>query len=799
MKYISLQNILMVFIVLISAPLPAQTDTYQGAIKTIDIINWTHTDYGFTDHPLIASELQKRYIDIALDCVEQTKNNKLGERFAWTVESLDPFWQWWQETTPTRRKMMTEAIKRGQIDVNIMPFNIHPMLNEVEVKKLLSWIPADVAAQIHPRIAIQCDVNGFQRSIANELIDKGIKYIWMSINGRRPFDKPTASWWEMPDGRRIFLWNGDPYWEAYDYFYPRTMRWRRNMDEFISVETRWPREGEIFKSDEASVRKAHEYLIQRLKSLENSGYTYELLPMSFSNQWRFDNDGPYPAIVAFVKKWNELGLKPVLRLSTATASVEALERIAGSNASVVKGEFGDWWAYGLAAMPRETATARDARYALQSAESHVFGGKMSENQIKRIDEIERDICNYYEHTFAANSSSKDIWGQQNQGTMNETFRHVYKAYEYARYLLSQKARTLMNGKKGGIYVINTQKADFSGWRTMKQKSIIDISNPKSLIDQQTGKKIKLYSQGDSYSFWADKIKGESIRYYTLSTDEADGDTISTMRPVIVTNSSGWPVSIRWEGMEQPLFSGEAPLLYVSGFIINSSSNERIYSGDYVSVPNEITQVEETPYTITYSQKLNNQRLNSAERVLTVYKNEGRVEVRIIFDRILHPQSEKEVIYAEFPFPDVKRQVTSTHGGMEFIPYTDHIPNTCKTFFITDAWVKFLSQDGTRVWASKTSPVFELGKHVFFHNKGDLHEPENSHLLQSMIYNNAWNVNFPAEYTGKTECDYDIYWTPLNPDIQQVNAVTDTYLASPIVVVNPEMEEFDLYNKWINDY
>ena len=788
---------IVVFTVLCSNSLFAQNNTYKGTVKTIDIINWTHTDYGYTDHPLIIAELQKRYIDIALDCAEQTKSNKAGERFAWTVESLDPFWRWWQETTPDRRKMMVAAIKRGQIDVNAMPFNIHPMFNEAEVKKLLSWIPADVAAQIRPRIAIQCDVNGFQRAIASELIDKGVKYIWTCINGRRVYDIPKANWWEMPNGRRIFLWNGDPYWEAYDYFYPRSERWRRNMDEFISLETRWPREGEIFKPDEASVRKAHDYLIQRLEDLASKGYTYELLPMTFSNQWRFDNDGPYPAIVAFVKKWNELGLKPVLRLSTATASAEALERIAGASAPVVKGQFGDWWAYGMAAMPRETATARDARYALQAAQSPVFGGKMSENQIKRIDEIERDICTYYEHTFAANESSRDIWGQQNQGSMNEAFRYVYKAYEYARYLLSQKARTIMNGKKGGLYVINTQKADFTGWRTVKKKSIIDVNNPKSLIDEQTGKKIKLYSQDDHYSFWADQIKGESIRRYVVSTDEPDGDTLSTARPVIATDNLGWPLSIRWKSMTQPLFAGEAPLLYVSRFITGASSNTRTYS-DYVSEPVETTRVEETPYTITYSQSLNNQRLNSAERVLTVYKNEERVNIRIIFDRTLHTQSEKEIIYAEFPFPDVKRQVTSTNGGMEFTPYADHIPNTCKSFFIADSWVKFSSQDGTRVWASKTSPVFELGKHTFF-LKGDIQEPENSHLLQSMIYNNAWGVNFPVEYTGKTVCEYDIYWTPQNTDVQQTNAVTGAYLASPIVVMNPDMEEFDSYNKWINSY
>lgn len=189
-----------------SLPVISKAQSYTGTVKTIDIINWTHTDYGFTDHPLIVAELHKRYIDIALDFVEQTKNNKPGERFNWTVESRGPFWEWWQETTPARREKMLQAIKRGQIDVNRMPFNMHPILNGVENEKIVSWIPENVSAQLGSRIAIQNDVNGFSRAIASKLVSKGIKYIYLGMNGRLPFNKPTATWWQMPDGKKIFLW-----------------------------------------------------------------------------------------------------------------------------------------------------------------------------------------------------------------------------------------------------------------------------------------------------------------------------------------------------------------------------------------------------------------------------------------------------------------------------------------------------------------------------------------------------------------------------------------------------------------
>ena len=56
--------------------------------KYIDIVHITHTDYGYTDHALIAVDLHKRFIDVALDLALKTKDEIPENRFAWTVESM---------------------------------------------------------------------------------------------------------------------------------------------------------------------------------------------------------------------------------------------------------------------------------------------------------------------------------------------------------------------------------------------------------------------------------------------------------------------------------------------------------------------------------------------------------------------------------------------------------------------------------------------------------------------------------------------------------------------------------------
>ncbi|MBC8875079.1 MAG: hypothetical protein H8E44_37125, partial [Planctomycetes bacterium] len=41
-------------------------------IRHIDIVHMTHTDIGFTDHPIVCRQQQVRYLDIAIDAVLAT-------------------------------------------------------------------------------------------------------------------------------------------------------------------------------------------------------------------------------------------------------------------------------------------------------------------------------------------------------------------------------------------------------------------------------------------------------------------------------------------------------------------------------------------------------------------------------------------------------------------------------------------------------------------------------------------------------------------------------------------------------
>ena len=44
-------------------------------VKQLDLIHFSHTDYGFTDHPAVCRDMQRRYLDIALDAALATRES----------------------------------------------------------------------------------------------------------------------------------------------------------------------------------------------------------------------------------------------------------------------------------------------------------------------------------------------------------------------------------------------------------------------------------------------------------------------------------------------------------------------------------------------------------------------------------------------------------------------------------------------------------------------------------------------------------------------------------------------------
>lgn len=775
-------------------------------IKYLDIVHCTHTDYGYTDHPIIALDLHKRYLDIALDMALESQQNKPGERFTWTAEALDPFRLWWEEASGSRRKDMLKMIKNGQIAVNNMPFHIAPFINSNLWDEMFDWIPQDLYKALNPQIGMQHDVNGFPRAAAERLLDKGIRYIWTGINshwGGSPFKLPTAFWWQMPDGRKLLVWAGYPYWEGYVFFADR--EWRMGQHQANETQFSWPRQGDMLNIDEASVRKANKRCIERIEQLREEGYSYDFITLSFTNQWRMDNDGPTAELLPFVKKWNELGLKPYLNLTTAADAMKRIEKEAGNEIETLSGEWQDWWSFGLAASPRELQAARQATFFAKAAKSSVWGVR-KEGVNQELKEIDRLLCRYYEHTFASNETSSNPYSLFNLGQLNEKGIFAYRSLERAKWLLARQLRSSFSLKDGGLYVANAGKAPYTGWVELEKYGFRGVDY-KSVKEVETGQVIPLQNERGT-RFWVENFQPESSKYFLLQKEEAVVAKQVSDLPVLTFDANNWVTSAIWKGMDLPLFTGGLADFMVLdikdanrwslGEYIHLDDNVR--SGKIREITNEVwasatekATVIETPHSWLISQPLNHPRVKGMMRTVEIFKATPRMHIKLVFDRI--SSEEPEIFYLRFPFPKEADQLLATNGGAPFVPYRDHLPNSCKDFFVTDSWVNYGAKDGNRIWSSVSTPLITFGGHHFCSRIET--EPEDKDLY-AMLYNNVWVVNYLKDCPGKMEFDFDIIFDRNEVKVEQIDQLVETYQLPIPVMLNPSTKENPHIYRRMND-
>jgi len=797
------------------------------AIKELDLVHFSHTDVGFTDHPAVCRELYRRYLDIAVDTVLDSLKRPAAERFCWTAEATMPVADWWQAATPARRKDFLRAVRTGQLEVSAVACNNTPFMDARQWQTMLHWLPEDVWRAVRPRVAMQDDVNGFPRAAALALLDRGVHYLFTGINedsGGVPFPRPSAFWWKMPDGRRLFVWLNIGYGSGFDFFEPR--EWRRGPVP-AAADTRYrpPRAGEILRRDETSLRAAHALCLERLRQIERTGYRHERLTVSITSQWRFDNDPPFPPLADFVAAWNRLGLEPRLRLTTVSDAMQRLEKVLGPTAPEYTGEWTDWWANGAASAPREVAASRQAKRLLAAAQSPLWG-PLSDPARQTIDDLYRDLCLFDEHTWGSSLSVAKPYSLDTLGQFTEKSALAYRPMARAEWLLSQRARTKLVRAGEGLYVANPANASFSGWVRMIATCLRD--QYQSLTDPTTGARWQLsfepgiepwgrpqrpedLSREDIAAtfpdnapnkvakFWVDRLEGNSVRRLALRKEPVAADPgLSETRPTITPGSAGWPVAVAWPGMHKPLFLegfGDLLAVEVDAFAPRwvladirgqrGEARERLRREKLREVPAEPearATVQETAHTIVITQPLKHPRLQWATRVLELWKREPHARLTLRLNRL--SSVAPEILYVAFPLPTGDVLPVLSNGGQPFTPFTDQLPGTCRDYFAIDSWAKYQTPDGAWLWVSRDAPLIAFGSSPTL--AGLQEPPPDRHRLLAMIFNNFWYTNFQADSHGIMEFQFDLVWRERlgGPAADLASAlITDT-----VVLINPARAE-----------
>jgi len=757
----------------------------HAEIKRINIIHLSHMDVGFTDHPAVTREMQKKYLDEALDACTVNRD------FRWTAESLLAVADWWQAAPPARREQMLAAIDAGQIAIAALPFNNAPYLDVDQWRQMLQWIPEDLWRRFHPSFAVQDDVNGFPRAGALELLDHGVHRLFMGMNsdsGGPPFQRPMAFWWRMPDGRRLLVYLGDSYPAGYSYFHEAD--WRRGpVPHVAETAYRRPHAGDFFKTDEASLRKAHQICLQRLHHLEANGYHYPTLVLPFSNQWRMDNDPPFPPLADFVAAWNRLGLKPELRLLTGADALDQFEAENGASLPEYSGEWPDWWSNGAASSPREVSATRFAKAYLRALSSPVFGAPDFKTTAW-IEDIRKDLCLFDEHTWGAANSVAVPDSLETIGQFNEKARLAYRPMALAEWLLSERARSRLAAALPGLYVVNTAPLPYTGWVTVPTRAMrieptgVDHNEPGLQPWSRPRSPADLSPENDSAVF-PDNVPNQITKFWVEnlaanSVGPLKGAGPARETPEVVRDSSGWPVSMRWKGMARPLFTqglgdflsvrpvGFAPRWVLADMAAGQSGRVEEVS----ATPGEV-QVSETGHTVIYRQRFVHPRLRHGTRTLEIWKSEPRVRLTLSIYRLSSDDPENFYVAFSLPVEGVLPQLSN--GGIPFTPYEDQLPGSCKDYFAIDGWAQYATKDGQWLWVSRDAPLVTFNRPEIWKRRTTSAPADR---LLAVIFNNFWYTNFVGDEHGAMEFQFDLLWKPSIPDPQ---SLANTVVSEPVVV------------------
>lgn len=412
------------------------------------------------------------------------------------------------------------------------------------------------------------------------------------------------------------------------------------------------------------------------------------------------------------------------------------------------------------------------------------------------------------------------------GQFDEKALLALRSNARAAWLLSQRARTKFYAEPEGLYVINATAAPMSGWVTVPTMTL--RGQFQSARDKNSGESIPLEVVAptdpaghtvlpaplkdfekvpylddfprEMTRFWVDHVDANSFRVFELDAAKPAAQAPTPAAFTAQFDAQGWPTSLQWPGMTLPLFQGpmgdflsvrvKGPKARQAFFSISEAKDatqradlQRRYLEEIPAAVAGPVKVEETPYTVVYTQELTHPSLNWLVRRLEVWKIEPRVRLDVRFDR--KSSDNPEIYYLQFQLPvatDLLPQLSE--GGMPFVPYKDQISGTCRDYFAIDGWAHYTAPDGHWLWASRDAPVLSFGAPNVWSRLTAA--PEHTNRLLSMVFNNTWFTNYVANSNGVMDFEYDLVWRKkIGAD---VSPLAESLISDPVALINPVARE-----------
>ena len=153
------------------------------SINEILVLHHSHFDIGYTHTQPIVMELQRHFIDQALDLLDSTQDWHELTQPRWTCEVTTQVMKWLETASEKDIARFEKYLKEGRIGISGMDFNIAPLCNAEQLARLMykaNYLQRKFGISI--RTVNQHDINGVPWALADILIDSGIELLIMAVN-----------------------------------------------------------------------------------------------------------------------------------------------------------------------------------------------------------------------------------------------------------------------------------------------------------------------------------------------------------------------------------------------------------------------------------------------------------------------------------------------------------------------------------------------------------------------------------------------------------------------------------------
>jgi hypothetical protein len=343
------------------------------------------------------------------------------------------------------------------------------------------------------------------------------------------------------------------------------------------------------------------------------------------------------------------------------------------------------------------------------------------------------------------------------------------------------------------------EAGMSPWTRPRSAEDLTETNTEAVFADRIPRRVA--------AIWVDALAANNTRHYRLLT-QAVAVPPRPAGPEMRLDENGWPVSAIWSGMKDSLFLsgfGDFLSVKVKGFaprwiamdVFKSRADERMglrseALEQIVAKAAGKARMEDTGPTLVYEQPLSHPRLRWAIRRVEIWKSEPRARYALRLNR--SSSDDPEAFFVEFPLLAGDALPHLSSGGVEFVPYRDQIPGTCRDYFAIDGWVRYETPRGHWLWFSRDAALVTLGGEQYLMKRSTA--PENPGRILAMIFNNFWYTNFPGNSHGAMEFQFDLLWK--EPSEQpDAAALADAVMTTPLVGINRRGKEEPAYLRWLS--